>query len=93
MGKKHKCRMTPDEIAIHDEAVRLRRMTDRQLVEEFHRSKDADTASTPADGQQEETHSSPVETLLQGLSDGKCKGIGGATAYRVSQFAAQLGLI
>lgn len=93
MGKKHKCRMTPEEIAVHDEAIRLRRMSDRQLVEEFHRSKDADRATTPADGQQGDKHRSPVETLLQGLSDGKCKGIGGATAYRVSQFAAELGLI
>lgn len=93
MAKKRKCRMTPEEIAIHDEAVRLRRMSDKQLVEEFHRSKDADTASKPVDGSQGDNTATPIETLLQGLSDGKCKGIGGATAYRVSQFAAELGLV
>ncbi|MDE7245538.1 MAG: hypothetical protein K2O18_16415 [Oscillospiraceae bacterium] len=93
MGKKHKCRMTPEEIAIHEEAVRLRRMSDKQLVEEFHRSKDADNASKPADGPNEDNNASLVETLLQGLSDGKCKGVGGATAYKVAQFAAEMGLV
>lgn len=29
---KRKCRMTSEERAIHDEAVRLRKMTDAQLV-------------------------------------------------------------
>lgn len=30
---KRKCRMTAEERAVHDEAVRLRKMTDTQLVE------------------------------------------------------------
>ncbi len=93
MSKKRKCRMTPEEIAVHEEAVRLRRMSDRQLVEAFNRSTGAQTAATPANDPQEDNNTSPVETLLQGLSDGKCSGIGGATAYKVSQFAAELGLI
>lgn len=93
MSKKKNCRRTPEEQAVHREAVRLRNMTDSQLVHEFHRSKDADTASKPAVGRQEDNTATPLETLLHGLSDGKCKGIGGATAYRVSQFAAELGLI
>ena len=38
MSKKRKCRYTPEETAIHEEAVRLRRMTDRQLVEAFHKA-------------------------------------------------------
>ena len=38
MTKKRKCRYTAEELAIHEEAVRLRKMTDRQLVEEFHRA-------------------------------------------------------
>lgn len=33
MAKKRKCRYTAEELAIHEEAVRLRKMTDRQLVE------------------------------------------------------------
>ena len=30
---------------------------------------------------------------LSALSEGKCKGIKGATAYKVAQFAAEMGLI
>ncbi len=90
MSKKRKCRMTPEEITIHEEAVRLRRMTDKQLVEAFNRSTGAQAT---ANDLKEDNNTFPVETLIQGLSDGKCRGIGGATACKVSQFAAELGLI
>ena len=33
MAKKRNCRRTPEEVSIHDEAVKLRKMTDVQLVE------------------------------------------------------------
>ena len=33
MAKKRNCRRTPEEVSIHDEAVKLRKMTDAQLVE------------------------------------------------------------
>lgn len=36
MSKKRN--RTAEEKAIHEEAVRLRKMTDRQLVQEFHRA-------------------------------------------------------
>ncbi len=75
------------------QAVRLRRMSDKQLIEAFNRSTGAQAADKPADGPQGNKDVSPVKTLLQALSDGKCKGIGGATAYRVSQFAVELGLM
>ena len=32
MSRKRKCRYTPEELALHKEAVRLRNMTDKQLV-------------------------------------------------------------
>ena len=38
MSKKRNCRRTPEEQAIHDEAVRLRKMTDQQLVSKFRRA-------------------------------------------------------
>ena len=31
--------------------------------------------------------------LLSALSDGECKGIKGATAYKITQFATEKGLI
>ena len=37
MAKKRKCRYTAEELAIHEEAVSLRKMTDRQLVDAVRR--------------------------------------------------------
>ena len=45
MRKNKKYRYTAEEQAIHEEAMRLRKMTDRQLVEQFHRAADM-TAQT-----------------------------------------------
>ena len=48
MSKKRRCRMTPEETALHKEAARLRRMSDKQLVEEFHRAAEPqDAPSAP----------------------------------------------
>lgn len=33
MGKKRKCRMTEEERAMHDKAVKIRKMTDKQLID------------------------------------------------------------
>ena len=44
MSKKRKCRFTPEESALHKEATRLRRMSDKQLVEEFHRAAEPEMA-------------------------------------------------
>lgn len=100
MSKKRKCRYTAEELAIHEEAVRLRKMTDKQLVEEFHRAADTEVAvRVPDVAQNGENEADPnentsaVEKLLSALSDGKCKGIKGATAYKIAQFAAEMGLI
>lgn len=38
-------------------------------------------------------NTSAVQALLTALSEGKCKGIKGATAYKVAQFAAEMGLV
>lgn len=100
MSKTRKCRYTAEELAIHEEAVRLRKMTDKQLVEEFHRAADTEVAvRVPNVAQNSEKEADPnentsaVEKLLSALSDGKCKGIKGATAYKIAQFAAEMGLI
>ena len=101
MSKKRKCRYTPEELAIHEEAVKLRKMTDRQLVEMLHGQK-ADTevcaerptasaASSDEDMAGKDTNG--VQTLLNELAEGKCKGVKGATVYKITEFAAGLGLI
>ena len=100
MSRKRKCKYTPAELAIHEEAVRLRKMTDRQLVEAFHRAADTElAASTPSvaqvascgDGAIRDT--SAVKDLVCALADGRVKGIKSATAYKVAQLATDMGLM
>ncbi len=77
MSKK-KCRLTENELAIHNEAVRLRKMTDAQLVATFEKAGNKNNG---------------VNRLLKALEEGKCKGIGGGTVYKITQFAKELNLI
>lgn len=98
MSKKRN--RTAEEKAIHEEAVRLRKMTDRQLVEEFHRAAELEVSLSSSHEAQDEAeaadpneNTSAIEKLLSALSDGECKGIKGATAYKITQFATEKGLI
>lgn len=98
MSKKRKCRFTQEEQAIHEEAVRLRKMTDRQLVEEFHRAAEPEirperTKTEQGDEEKEKGRSSDVKMLITALADGRCKGIKGATVYKITEFAREMGLI
>lgn len=100
MSKKRRYRNTAEEQAIHKEAVRLRNMTDKQLVEEFHRAVDPEMGARLPEVAQDgvkateaKTDTSDVEKLLNALSEGRCKGIKGATAYKVAQMAAEMGLV
>lgn len=100
MAKKRKCRYSAEELALHEEAVRLRKMTDRQLVEEFHRAAEPEvppskpeTAQNGTETNEAKKNTSDVEKLLSALSEGKCKGIKGATAYKITEFATEMGLI
>ena len=100
MAKKRNCRRTQKETAIHEEAVKLRRMTDRQLVEAFHKTSATEVAPSAPTTTQERPKddkatrdTAPIKMLLQAISDGKCKGVGGATAYKISRFASEMGLV
>ncbi|MBQ8331112.1 MAG: hypothetical protein IJX94_01265 [Clostridia bacterium] len=90
MAKKRKCRYTPEELAIHDEAVRLRKMTDAQLVQAFREAAEPPCAAFE-ESPTEKTN--PVKKLIEGLSRGDCKGVKGATVYKIEQYAAEVGLI
>lgn len=93
MSKKRRYRYTPEEKAIHAEAVRLRKMTDRQLVEEFHRAAESKISQKSVDEARPTDNTIAVQRLLNALSEGKCKGIKGATVYKISQFATEMGLL
>jgi len=97
MAKKRKCRYTQEELNTHEEAVKLRKMTDAQLVGVVRNARMAaaapSVAQDGANGGSPTTDTSGVERLLQALSDGKCKGVGGGTAYKIIEFARSMGLI
>ena len=76
--KKRNCRLTPEEREIKKEATRLRRKTDAQLVEEVKNAGNKDRG---------------VKILLNKLAKGECSGIGGATVYKLSEFAKREGLV
>ena len=78
---KRNCRRSEEERRIHEEAVRLRKMTDAQLVE----------ALTPA--APEAVADVRLESLLAGLEAGECKGVKGATVYKITEFARERGYI
>lgn len=90
MSKKRKCRYTPEEVSIHEEAVRLRKMTDAQLVEAFQNA-----SRTPSCAETREAKKDPssIEKLLEGLANGECKGIKGGLAYKIGEYAKEKGLI
>lgn len=90
MAKKRKFRYTPEELAVHEQAVKLRKMTDEQLVMAFR----ASSAASPAVSQEEvEKDTDGVKKLIEGLSRGECKGVKGATVYKIQQYAEEMGLI
>ena len=100
MAKKRKSRYTPEEQTLHKEAVRLRNMTGKQLVEEFHRSADPGIITSARQRPQESSEAegatgdtSAVQRLLDALARGECRGIKGGIAHKVAQFAAERGLI
>lgn len=76
---KRNCRRTEEERRIHNEAVRLRKMTDEQLVAATRR------APEPA--------ADHLGTLLAGLSAGECRGVKGATVYKIIEYARERGLL
>lgn len=99
MSKKRKCRMDREKILIHDEAVRLRKMTDRQLVGAFrmaaedHKAKENEARKqkeTPAEGDRQ---LSGLEIVIQGIADGKIKGVGKVTSYKIAEYAKEQGIL
>lgn len=81
--KKRSCRRTEQESNIHDQAVRLRKMTDSQLVEEFSKKYSAgyekgltEAKATPQDGMS-------AEELLDKLKNGTIRGIGKVTIKKI----------
>lgn len=97
MAKERKCKMTEDQQAIHREAVRLRKMTDEQLVAEFSKARTASkvvrTSEKVDNAPQGTNDKGVIKKLLHELAEGKCKGIKGATVHKLTEFARELGML
>ncbi len=73
---------TAEERAIHKEAIRLRKMTDIQLVTAF---KEAKGSGKP--------DNNPITTLIDGLMSGECPGVKSAIAGKIANYAQSKGLM
>lgn len=89
MAKKRNCRRTPEEVSIHDEAVKLRKMTDVQLVEKV-RSASAAASKMPA-AQVSSTKS--VAEFLEAFANANIPGVGKITLKKMNTFAKDNGYL
>lgn len=80
MGKKRNCRRTPDELRQHETAVKIRKMTDRQLCEFIDRL----SISRPS-----------VEDFFRCLDNqaGSGSGISTGTIYKLRRIAIKEGFL
>lgn len=89
MAKKRNCRRTPEEASIHEEAVKLRKMTDAQLVEKV-RSASAAASKMPA--AQVSSIKSAAE-FLEAFANANIPGVGKITLKKMSTFAKDNGYL
>ena len=89
MAKKRNCRRTPEEASIHEEAVKLRKMTDAQLVEKV-RSASAAASKMPA--AQVSSAKSAAE-FLEAFANANIPGVGTLTLKKMNTFAKDNGYL
>lgn len=81
-----KSQMTAEEREVHDYAVKVRKMTDRQLFDYFGAMQAKQEINTPSE----------IITEFIDLVERKCgtgNGLGHSTVYKLRKLAAQEGLI
>lgn len=83
MSKKRNCRRTQEEIHIHEEAVKLRKMTDAQLVEKIH-----SVASKELPVNQVS-----VAEFIEAIDNADIAGIGKVTKKKTHAFAEDNGYV
>lgn len=83
MSKKRNCRRTQEEICIHEEAVKLRKMTDAQLVEKIHSTASKDHSA----------NSVSVAEFIEAIDNADIAGIGKVTKKKIHAFAEDNGYI
>ncbi|MDE6905534.1 MAG: hypothetical protein K2P76_11505 [Lachnospiraceae bacterium] len=85
MGKKRSCRRTMDESVIHDKAVKMRKMTDEQLV---HYVEDrVKKARSEGFNQGKEVKAETLQLTITDFAEeiGRIKGIGMVTMGKIRE--------
>lgn len=85
MAKKRNCRRTPEEASIHDEAVKLRKMTDVQLVEKVR--------SASAVVEQQKPSAKSAAEFLEAFANANIPGVGKITLKKMNTFAKDNGYL
>jgi len=97
MAKKRSCRRTVEENHIHDQAVRIRKMTDRQIIDLMTECTDDGYRKGYSARAQEMQAASPAPVsdgksatdLLEYLQKTKLPGIGAATIDKIMRVARE----
>lgn len=89
MAKKRSCRRTVDEVKIHEKAVKMRKMTDEQLV---HYVEDR-VEKARSEGRNESKNSSLNEFLESLKIPGTLPGIGPTTIDKLIKYAKEGGFL
>ena len=92
MAKKRNCRRTPEEVSIHEEAVKLRKMTDVQLVEKI-RSASAAASKLSTAFQQQASSAKSVSEFLEAFANANIPGVGKITLKKMNTFAKDNGYV
>lgn len=88
MGKKRSYRRTTDENIIHEKAVKMRKMTDEQLV---HYVEDR-IEKARSEGKNEAKKGGSLRKFLESLAlPGVIPGVGPATVDKVRKYAEECG--
>lgn len=90
MAKKRSCRRTNDENVIHDKAVKMRKMTDEQLVH-YVEDRVAKAESEGFNRGKKNGNNGSIGRFISELS--KVSGIGAATISKIKAFAVERGYI
>ena len=95
--KKRRCLMTAGERDLHEQAIRVRKMTDKQLVDHLQHIRDDAYAAGYSDAQADpiapQSTGKTLGAFIEDLVSGRCKGVKSATAFKIVEFARTEGYI
>ncbi len=90
MTKRRNCHRTINEVKIHEKAVKIRKMTDEQLV---HYIEDR-VEKARSEGRNEARSNKNVKAFLESLAaPGAIPGVGPATVDKINKYAKEGGFI